>query len=203
MTSWYHQDLPCTLWLAPARWSTRAAVEKIFSPSAWPGRVLPAEHPLAPAATVEAETQPATRTCFPTTEAGTGRLHLRRPPKIANAMRTQILGPKASITAAATGSQHASVSNCDIKLILNVIYNCVAFISFVLKHYELLFGLPSLTLHVWNNPFLVRTTLIVFLLYLIPSFEHAYITKMSPGYSQAILWSIFNLYFARPAYLRY
>ena len=71
-----------------------AAVENMFSPSAWPGRVLPAEHPLAPAATVEAETQPATRTCFPTTEAGTGRLHLRRPPKIANATRMQILGPK-------------------------------------------------------------------------------------------------------------
>ena len=56
--------------------------------------MLPAEHPLAPAATVEAETQPATRTCFLSTEAGTDRLHPRRPPKIANAMKTQILGLK-------------------------------------------------------------------------------------------------------------
>ena len=56
--------------------------------------MLPAEHPLAPAATVEAETQPATRTCFLTMEAGTDRLHPRRQPKIANAMKTQILGPK-------------------------------------------------------------------------------------------------------------
>jgi len=45
-------------------------------------------------------------------EAGTDCLHPRQP-KIANAMRTQILGPKASITAAAMGSLRASVSNCD------------------------------------------------------------------------------------------